>query len=35
MNRIKIETILNKTKILYTEVLGRFLVEDNLAEDFL
>jgi hypothetical protein len=35
MNKIEIKTILNKTKILYIEVLGRFLAEDNLAEDFL
>jgi hypothetical protein len=35
MNRIEIKTILNKTEILYTEVLGRFLVEDDFAKNFL
>jgi hypothetical protein len=35
MNKIEIKIILDKTKILYTKVLGRFLAEDNLAEDFL
>jgi hypothetical protein len=35
MNRIKIEIILDKTKVLYAEVLGRFSAEDNLAKDFL
>jgi hypothetical protein len=35
MNRIEIETILDKTEILYIKVLRRFLVENNLAEDFL
>jgi hypothetical protein len=35
MNRIKIKTILDKIKILYTEILGRFLAENNLIKDFL
>jgi hypothetical protein len=35
MNKIEIEAILDKTEILYTEVLGRFLAEDNLAENLL
>jgi hypothetical protein len=35
MNRIKIKAILNKTKILYIEVLGKFLAENDLAKDFL
>jgi hypothetical protein len=34
MNRIEIETIFNKTEILYAEILGRFLAENNLTEDF-
>jgi hypothetical protein len=33
MNRIEIKTTLNKTEILYTEILKRFLIENNLAED--
>jgi hypothetical protein len=35
MNRIKIETILDKTEILYIKVLERFLAENNLAKSFL
>jgi hypothetical protein len=34
MNEIEIKVILNKTEILYIEVLRRFLIENNLAEDF-
>jgi hypothetical protein len=33
MNKIKIKIILNKTKVLYIEVLRRFLAENNLTED--
>jgi hypothetical protein len=35
MNKIEIETIIDKTEILYIEVLGRFLAEDDLMENFL
>jgi hypothetical protein len=35
MNKIKIKVILDKTEILYIEVLKRFLVEDDLMEDVL
>jgi hypothetical protein len=34
INRIKIKTIFNKTKILYIKILERFLAEDNFAEGF-
>jgi hypothetical protein len=35
MNRIKIKVILDKTKILYIEILGRFSAENDLIKDFL
>jgi hypothetical protein len=35
MNKIEIKVILDKTEVLYIEILGRFLAEDNLIEDFL
>jgi hypothetical protein len=35
MNRIEIETTLDKTDILHTEVLGKFLAENNLMKDLL
>jgi hypothetical protein len=35
MNKIEAKVILDKAKILYTEVLRRFLVENDFVEDFL
>jgi hypothetical protein len=35
MNRIEVEIILDKTEILYIEVLRRFSAEDDLAENLL
>jgi hypothetical protein len=35
MNKIEIKIILDKTKVLHTEILKRFLVENNLTEDSL